>query len=157
MCFKDSRNSLYFWLLTRFLTETETWLCQEMFHEPHGMTMFIPALADKKSFNCLKWWHHQWRHECMVHNMHNYTSQTIYPYTIVCAVLFHHIYFWKGCTYLNKTHTLKYVHSTVSRHQRSYRHMELVTDIKTSYVHVGQSWPRSCMVGYIQISKVAIR
>ena len=48
-----------------------------------------PALVDEKLFNFLKWWRHQWRHECMTHNMHNYTSPPIYLQTIVYAVSFH--------------------------------------------------------------------
>ena len=72
----------------RFLAETETWLCQEnaLWATSHVMTVFIPALVDKMLFNFLKWWRHQWRHECMTYNMHNYTSPPIYLQTIVCAV-----------------------------------------------------------------------
>ena len=53
------------------------------------MTMFIPALVDKKLFSFFKWWRYQWLHGCVAHTMHNYTSPPIYLQTIVCAVPFH--------------------------------------------------------------------
>ena len=30
-------------------------------------------------------WRHQWRHECVKHNLHNYTSPTMYLQNIVCV------------------------------------------------------------------------
>ena len=55
---------------------------------PVSKTVLIPALVDEKLFNFLKWWRHQWRHECMTHNMHNHTSPPIYLQTVVYTVSF---------------------------------------------------------------------
>ena len=59
------------------------------------MTMFIPALFDKKVthlFNFLKWWRHGWRYECVVQNMHNHASPPpLYLKPTVCAISVHFI------------------------------------------------------------------
>ena len=89
-------NGRYFELATNFFTGSYTgnWIDQKDSHEHfRHFEPLIDALAqiltDIYHFQNLTyfvtWWRHRWRHECVKHNLHNETSQTMYLQNIVCV------------------------------------------------------------------------
>ena len=82
LIFPNFQNGRHFELVTNFFTGSYTgsWIYQKDSHDhfPH-LELFIDAVAQIlteiyqfQNLNCFViMWRHQWRHECMKHNLHN--------------------------------------------------------------------------------------
>ena len=96
LIFQNFQNGRHFELATNYFTGSYTgsWIYQKDSHEHFGhFELLIDALAqiltEIYQFKNLTYfvilWRHQWRHECVKHNLHNYTSPTMYLQDIVCV------------------------------------------------------------------------
>ena len=78
LVFQNFQNGRHFEPATNFFTEsyTESWIYQKDSHEHfRHFELLIDAVAIIYQFQNLTYfvilWRHQWRHECVKHNLHN--------------------------------------------------------------------------------------
>ena len=96
LIFQHFQNGSYFELATNFFTGsyTESWIYQKDSHVHFRyfellIDALVQILTEIYEFQNLTYfvilWSHQWRHECVKHNLHNYTSRTMYLQNFVCV------------------------------------------------------------------------
>ena len=92
LIFQNFQNDCHFDLATNFFTGN--WIYQKDSHKHfRHFELLNDALAQRLTeiygFQNLTYfvtlWRHQWRHDCMKHNLPNYTSPTMYLQNIVCV------------------------------------------------------------------------
>ena len=159
MCFifQNFQNGCYFELATNFFTGSYTgsWIYQKDTHEHFRHFELIDALAQILTeiykfqilTNFVTWWRHRCGHECVKHNLHSWTSPTMYLQNIVCVAPVLHMI--KIQT--NKNTGWKHYHLANAGNKHFPRYWPFVWGIHRSPVnspHKGQ-WRRALIFSFI--------